>query len=56
MRQVDRDIEDEANWLAATILIPNEAALHIVRKFIDAKTACNLYYVSEALLCMLVEH
>lgn len=51
-RTVDRDIEDEANWLGPVILISNEAALHIVRECMDTETACARYDVSEPLLRM----
>lgn len=52
VRTIDRDIEDEANWLGATILISDAAALHIVRQGMDTETACRIYGVSEALLRM----
>jgi hypothetical protein len=51
-RIIDRDIEEEANWLGPTILISNEAALHILREEIDALTACGLYGVSAEVLRM----
>ena len=51
-RLVDRDIEDEANWLGATILISDEAALRIARDNLDTQTACSLYKVSAAVLRM----
>jgi Zn-dependent peptidase ImmA (M78 family) len=51
-RNIDRDVEDEANWLGPTILIPNEAALHIVRQGMDTETACELYGVSTDVLRM----
>lgn len=51
-RNLDRDIEDEANWLGSTILIPDEAALHIVREAMDTRTACSHYEVSEQMLRM----
>jgi len=51
-RVLDRDIEDEANWLGSTILISNEAALRIVRDNLDTDTACALYKVSAAVLRM----
>jgi hypothetical protein len=51
-RNVDRDIEDEANWLGPTILLSDEAALHIVRKALDDETACSTYGVSLPLLRM----
>ena len=51
-RNHDRDLEDEANWLGATILISDEAALHILRQGIDEETACSAYAVSLPLLRM----
>lgn len=51
-RNCDRDLEEEANWLGPTILIPNEAAMHILRIGMDTRTACKLYRVSAALLRM----
>jgi hypothetical protein len=51
-RNLDRDIEDEANWLGSVILISDEAALHIVREAMDARTACTRYEVSGPLLRM----
>lgn len=51
-RNHDRELEEEANWLGATILISDEAALHILRRAIDEETACSLYEVSLPLLRM----
>ncbi len=51
-RNVDRDLEDEASWLGATILISNEAAFHIVHRALDTETACQIYGVSQPLLRM----
>jgi Zn-dependent peptidase ImmA (M78 family) len=51
-RNHDRDIEDEATWLGATILVSNEAALHIVRVGMDTEEACETYGVSQPLLRM----
>jgi hypothetical protein len=51
-RNVDRDHEDEANWLGAAILISDEAALHIVRSALDTEAACSHYGVSGPLLRM----
>jgi hypothetical protein len=51
-RVVDREIEEEANWLGATILISNEAALRIVRDGLSTRDACNRYGVSASLLQM----
>jgi hypothetical protein len=51
-RELDQDTEEEAAWLGSVILITDEAALHIVREGMDARTACNRYRVSAALLRM----
>ncbi len=51
-RNGDRELEEQANWLGPTILISNEAAMHIVRIGMDTGTACNLYKVSPTLLRM----
>src|SRR5262249_27483804 len=51
-RIIDRDVEDEANWLGPTILISNEGAIHILRQDMDAQTACELYGVSKDVLRM----
>jgi Zn-dependent peptidase ImmA (M78 family) len=51
-RVIDRDIEDEANWLGATILISDEAALRIVRDGLSTREACDRYGVSAPLLQM----
>lgn len=51
-RNVDRDLEDQANWLGPTLLISNEAAIHIVRTNMDSAAACKLYKVSLPLLRM----
>jgi hypothetical protein len=42
--------EEEAKWLGPTLLIPNEAALHIVESRMPARSAQALYGVSSALL------
>lgn len=51
-RILDKDMEDEANWLGSVILIPDEAALHIVREAMDTRTACTTYVVSGPMLRM----
>jgi hypothetical protein len=51
-RNIDRDIEDEAAWLGAVILISDPAAIHIVRNAMDTETACRVYGVSAPLLQM----
>jgi Zn-dependent peptidase ImmA (M78 family) len=49
---VDRELEDEANWLGPSILVSDAAALHIVRSALDTEAACNLYGVSGPVLRM----
>jgi hypothetical protein len=51
-RNIDRDIEDEATWLGATILISDEAALHIVKSGMSTDKARQTYRVSEPVLRM----
>jgi hypothetical protein len=47
-RIVDREVEEQANWLGPTILIFSEAA--VFRNGMDTETACNLYKGSPPLL------
>lgn len=49
-RNIDCDVEDEANWLGATILVPDAAALWIVRTRTGDAEACQRYGVSQELL------
>jgi IrrE N-terminal-like domain len=51
-RVIDRDVEDEANWLGPTILISNEAAIHILRRAMDDEATCREYGVTSAVLRM----
>jgi Zn-dependent peptidase ImmA (M78 family) len=51
-RNVDRKLEEEASWLGPTILVSDEAALHVVRMGLDTDTACRMYQVSAPLLQM----
>lgn len=48
-RARDGGIEAEANFLAGALLIPNEAAIHIVRRGMGS-TAQNVYGVSQPML------
>lgn len=48
-RSRDGGIEAEANFLAGTLLIPNEAAIHIVRQGL-VLAACQIYGVSQPML------
>ncbi len=49
-REFEGGVENEANFLAGCILIPNEAARHIVRSRIDASAAQLRYGVSDRML------
>jgi IrrE N-terminal-like domain len=49
-RYADQAIEDEANCLAGHILIPNEAAWHIVRSRMAREAACRTYGASPTML------
>ena len=51
-RNWDKDLEDEANWLAYALLISDEAALHIVRNRISEEQAMMIYGVSRPVLTM----
>ena len=43
-------VEHEANWLAGTLLIPDEAALVIARRGLTISQAAEVYGVSEAMV------
>jgi Zn-dependent peptidase ImmA (M78 family) len=45
-RDWDQDLEDEANCLSGTLLIPEEAALKIARQKMDVKDAAAFYGTS----------
>jgi hypothetical protein len=49
-RIIDRDIEEEANWLGSVLLIPNAAAVRIVQSCMGDDVACTLYGVSADML------
>jgi hypothetical protein len=49
MRSYDQKQEDEANWLAAALLLPREALLHCKRNKLSASDIAILFGVSEAL-------
>lgn len=50
LHSYDRKQEDEANWLAACLLLPREALIHIKRREPDMFAAAKLYGVSQAML------
>jgi Zn-dependent peptidase ImmA (M78 family) len=47
LRNWDRDLEDEANWLAGALLIPSAAALAIARAGLGVDEAARRYGVSQ---------
>jgi Zn-dependent peptidase ImmA (M78 family) len=51
-RVVDRNVEEEANWLGGVLLVPDVAAVHIVRSALTTDEACDRYVVSAELLRM----
>ncbi len=44
------DVEDEANWLSAALLVPEEAALLIVRRGWSLGIAATKYGVTERMV------
>ena len=46
----DRETEDEANWLSGALLVPEEAALHIVRRGWSTREAAARYGVTPKLV------
>jgi Zn-dependent peptidase ImmA (M78 family) len=54
IRSYDRAQEDEANWLAATILLPRQALLYVRRQRLGKEEICRRYGVSERLLAFRV--
>ena len=46
----DRDAEAEANWLSGTLLVPEEAALHIVRHGWSTREAASRYGVTPKMI------
>ncbi len=46
----DRDLEEEADWLSGALLIPEEAALSIVRRGLSLEQAAKIYGVSRRLI------
>jgi Zn-dependent peptidase ImmA (M78 family) len=49
-RNWDEDMENEADWLAGVLLIPEEAALSIARRNLPLDEAASLYGVSQQML------
>ena len=50
LRGYDKIQEDEADWLAGTLLLPREVLLGIIKNNIDHSHVCNLFQVSPKLL------
>ena len=46
----DRDAEAEANWLSGALLVPEEAALHIVRRGLSTREAAARYGVTPKMI------
>jgi Zn-dependent peptidase ImmA (M78 family) len=51
-RNWNKDLEDEATWLSAALLISEEAALYIVRQELSTAVATETYGVSRKVLVM----
>ena len=45
-RYWSKEIEDEANWLCGVLLVPDEAAIAVVKRGIDLARAASYYGVS----------
>jgi len=54
-RSIDRELEEETNCLGPTILVSDEAALHIVQSGLPTDTACMHYKVTEPVLRMRID-
>ena len=48
----DKEIEDEANWLAATLLLPRQGLLSVYRKTREISAVANRFGVSTQLVNM----
>ena len=46
----DREAEDEANWLSGALIVPEEAALHIVRRGWSTREAAARYGVTPKMI------
>jgi Zn-dependent peptidase ImmA (M78 family) len=49
-RDVDKEVEEEASWLAGVLLVPEEATLYIVRQRMTLDQAAIKYGVSKQLV------
>lgn len=52
MRNYDRAMEEEANWLGPALLVSDEAAMHIAALGLTIAKASDMYGVSEPLVRM----
>ena len=50
LRGYNRSDEDEANWLAATLLLPRDVLVHLQRRRISGQSALAAYGVSQQML------
>ena len=50
LRGFNKDVEDEANWLAGALLLPRDALVKIHSRRISADDACEQYGVSKQML------
>ena len=49
-RYWSKEIEDEANWLSGMLLVPDEAAISVVRRGLDLDIAAETYGVSRQMM------
>ena len=49
-RYWSKEIEDEANWLSGVLLVPDEAALSVIRRRIPLDAAATMYGVSKQMM------
>ena len=49
-RYWSKEVEDEANWLSGVLLVPDEAAISVVRRGIDPARAAYYYGVSAQMM------
>ena len=50
LKAYDKEQEEEADWLAACLLLPRDALVLIMRRSLDAIEAAELYGVSRRML------
>lgn len=50
LRSFNKDAEDEATWLAGTLLLPRDALLYVRNLAMEDIEVCSTYGVSPALL------